>query len=114
MRKRVGFRRYRASFYQHDGTVDTYGQRTYNTESDWTAYFEGWPCEFVSTVGGEVLRGRMVTEKSTHALFGNFAAVEGIDVEMRVVINGVNYGITSVSDPDGTRTEMRVEMRMEK
>jgi len=71
-------------------------------------------CEFISTVGGEILRGRMVTEKSTHALFGNFAAIEGANVEMRAVINGDNYGITSVSDPEGIRSEMRVELRLEK
>ncbi len=114
MRKRIGFRRHRATFLRHNGTVDQYGQPTYNTLSDWDTFFADWPCEFVSTVGGEILRGRMVTEKSTHACFGNFSAVEGIDVEMRAVIDGKNYGITSVSDPEGIRTEMRVELRLEK
>ena len=114
MRKRVGFRRHQATFKSHDGTVDSYGQPTYNTESDWDVFFSGWPCEFISTVGGEILRGRMVTEKSTHACFGNFRAVEGLNTKMRVEINGNNYGITSVSDPEGVRTEMRVEMRLEK
>ena len=113
MRKRVGFRRHRADFYDHNGTLDSYGQPTYNTVSDWDTYFAGWPMEFVSTVGGEVLRGRMVTAKSTHAMFGNFSAVESINTKMRVVVNGANYGITSVSDPEGTRTEMRVELRLE-
>ena len=56
----------------------------------------------------------MVTEKSTHACFGNFPAVEGLTVKMRAVINGSNYGITSVSDPEGIRTEMRVELSLEK
>ena len=114
MRKRVGFRRHRATFQRHNGTLDDYGQPTYNTPSDWDVFFADWPCEFISTVGGEILRGRMVTEKSTHAMFGNFIAVEGIDVEMRVVVNGKNYGITSISDPEGIRMEMRVEMRLEK
>ena len=114
MRKRVGFRRHRATFYAHNGNVDQYGQPTYNNDSDWDVFFADWPCEFVSTVGGEILRGRMVTEKSTHALFGNFIAVEGLDNEMRAVVNGNKYGITSVSDPEGIRTEMRVEMRLEK
>lgn len=114
MRKRIGFRRHRATFYQHNGTVDDYGQPTYDTASDWVVFFADWPCEFISTVGGEILRGRMVTEKSTHALFGNFAAIEGANVEMRAVINGDNYGITSVSDPEGIRSEMRVELRLEK
>ena len=114
MRKRIGFRRHRATFYRHNGTVDQYGQPSYNTPSDWDVFIADWPCEFVSTVGGEILRGRMVTEKSTHACFGNFIAVEGLDTEMRAVINGKNYGITSVSDPEGIRMEMRVELRLEK
>ncbi len=114
MRKRVGFRRHRATFQSHNGNVDQYGQPTYNTPSDWDTFFADWPCEFISTVGGEILRGRMVTEKSTHACFGNFSAVEGLNTEMRAVVNGTNYGITSVSDPEGIRTEMRVELRLEK
>lgn len=114
MRKRVGWRRHRATFQVHNGTVDQYGQPTYNTPSDWDTFFADWPCEFISTVGGEILRGRMVTEKSTHACFGNFPAVEGLNTEMRAIINGANYGITSVSDPEGIRTEMRVELRLEK
>jgi len=113
MRKRIGFRRHSIDIMVHNGTVDSYGQKTYNNPSDWDVFFSGWPCEFISTVGGEILRGRMVTEKSTHAAFGNFAAVEGITTKMRVVHNGHNYGITSVGDPDGTRSEMRVELRKE-
>lgn len=113
MRKRIGFRRHRATFQAHNGTVDQYGQPTYDTPSDWDTFFPDWPCELVSTVGGEILRGRMVTEKSTHVLFGNFIAVDGLDVKMRAVILGKNYGITSVSDPEGIRTEMRVELRLE-
>ena len=114
MRKRVGFRRHLVDIKVHDGTVDTYGQPTYNNPNDWDDFFTGWPCEFVSTVGGEILRGRMVTEKSTHAAFGNFSAIEDITTEMRVLYNGDYYGITSVGDPEGIRSEMRVEMRKEK
>ena len=114
MRKRVGFLRHRASFLRHNGTLDSHGQPTYNTPSDWEVFFEDWPCEFVSTVGGEILRGRQVTAKSTHAMFGNYIAVEGIDAKMKVEKDGLTYGITSFSDPEGIRTEMRVELRLEK
>ena len=113
MRNRVGHRRHRATFDSHNGNADTYGQPTYDNDADYTTFVANWPCEFVSTVGGEMLRGRMVTAKSTHALFGNFAAVEGIDVKMRVTINGELYGITSANDPTGDRMEMRVELRKE-
>ena len=113
MRNRVGHRRHRATFESHNGTVDNYGQPTYDNPTDWDLFMADWPCEKVSTVGGEMLRGRMVTAKSTHALFGNFRALEGVNVKMRVRINGELYGITSAGDPSGDRMEMRVELRKE-
>lgn len=114
MRKRVGYRRHRASFLSHNGSRDQNGQLTTKDPLQWDTVISGWPCEFVSTVGGEILRGLMVTEKSTHAMFGNFTLVENIDAEMIVVVNGKRYGITSISDHEGTRSEMRVELRLEK
>jgi hypothetical protein len=54
----------------------------------------------------------MVTDKSTHAIFGNFLVVENIDKEMQVELRGDRYGITSISDPEGVRGEQRVELRL--
>lgn len=110
-RRRVGIRTYTAEFRRHNGNRDSYGQPTYSTESDYTSLISDWPCEFMSVVGGEVVRGKMITEKSTHVLFGNFAAVEGVNEKDLVVVDGNRYGINSVFDPDGLRMEMRVEIR---
>ena len=113
IRKRIGFRRHSATFYRHDGSVDSYGQPTYADDSSWTAVSSGWPCELVTTVGGEVLRGRMVTEKTTHVAFGEFFGIGSITVKDRCIIDGVKYGITNTSDPDGISMEIRVELRGE-
>ncbi len=114
MRKRIGYRRHRATFERYDGTRDSYGQLDTKNSNNWDTVALNWPCEYVSTVGGEILRGIMVTDKSTHVIYGNFAYVEGITVEDRVTVNGVLHGINAVLDPDGTRTEMRIELRKEK
>lgn len=114
MRKRIGFRRHRATFQRYDGSRDSYGQLDTKNDANWDNHAINWPCEYVSTVGGEILRGIMVTEKSTHVLYGNFAFVEDITTEDRVLVNGVKHGINAVLDPDGTRMEMRIELRKEK
>ena len=113
IRKRIGFRRHLATFYRHNGSVDAYGQPTYSDDSQWTVLSQGWPCELTTTVGGEVLRSRMVTEKTTHVAFGEFYGTDDITVEDRCVIGGVKYGITNISDPDGINMEVRVELRSE-
>jgi len=113
IRKRIGFRRHNATFYRHNGTVDDYGQKTYSDDNQWDVLSQGWPCELVTTVGGEVLRGRMVNEKTTHVAFGEFFGVGSVGVKDRCVINGIKYGITCVSDPDGISMEVRVELLSE-
>ena len=60
IRKRIGMRRYAATFWKHNGTTDSYGQKSYQNESDWDQVGSSyWPCEFITTVGNEVVRGRM-------------------------------------------------------
>ena len=113
MRKRIGFRRHVAAFHQHNGSLDAYGQPTYSDETQWTVLTQGWPCELTTTVGGEVLRGRMVNEKTTHVAFGEFFGIGDVTVKDRCTINGVKYGITCISDPDGISMEVRVELRGE-
>lgn len=112
-RKRIGMRRWTASFTRHDGTLDSYGQPTYHVPEDWVTVGYGWPCEMVSTVGGEVLRGRMVNEKTTHVAFGEFFGSRGVDVKDRCTVDGVQYGIVNMSDSDGLQTERRIELRGE-
>ena len=113
IRKRIGMRRWTASFYQHNGNVDSYGQLTYSNESDWSLVSSGWPCELITTVGGEVIRGRMTNEKTTHVAYGEFFGSDGVTTKHRCVINGVRYGVTCVIDQDGLQMERRIELRGE-
>lgn len=113
IRKRIGFRRHIATFLRHNGSVDQYGQPTYSEDGSWDVLVSGWPCELTTTIGGEVLRGRMVNEKSTHVLFGEFYGTGDITVEDRCVIAGVKYGITCVLDVDGVNMEARIELKKE-
>lgn len=112
-RKRIGARRWIGNFYRHDGTVDEYGTPTYDNDNDWDLVITGWPCELVTTVGGEVLRGRMVNEKTTHVAFGEFFGAQSPTTQDRLVINDVKYGIVSFIDADGLQTEARIELRGE-
>lgn len=113
IRKRVGMRRWIANFYEHNGNVDSYGQPTYKTGSDWEASVLNWPCELITTVGGEVIRGRMTNSKTTHVAYGEFAGAKDVTTKARCVIDGVNYGVTCVIDADGLQMERRIELRGE-
>lgn len=113
VRKRIGMRRWNAKFLRHNGTVDEYGQLTYSVASDWDIVLHSWPCELITTVGGEVLRGRMTNEKSTHVAYGEFFGAGSVTTKYRCVIDGVSYGITCVIDQDGLQMERRIELRGE-
>lgn len=111
-RRTIGNRNYTAEFQRHDGTVDDYGNPTYDVAGDWDAVISDWPCELITTVGGEIIRGKMTMEKSTHVLYGYYASVASVDVQCRVLIDGNYYGITAGPiDPDGRRMEARLEVR---
>ena len=110
-RRSIGNRTHTALFKRHDGSTDDYGNPTYDVSGDWDDVVTDWPCELISTVGSEIIRGKMTMEKSTHVLYGFFSAVSSVDVKCKCYIDGEEYGITSVFDPDGRRMEMRVEVR---
>jgi hypothetical protein len=114
IRKRIGMRRYRATFWKHDGTMDDYGQPTYQNDANWDQVGGYWPCELITTVGGEIVRGRMTHEKSTHVLYGEFSGVKDtVDANHRCIIDGKKYGISCILDADGLRMEKRIELRGE-
>ena len=113
MRRRIGMRRWHAEFSRHDGTLDDHGQPTYDVSADYDVVVRGWPCEVTSTVGAEVVRGRMVNEKTTHVAFGEFYGSSGISVKDRCTISGKEYGIVNISDSDGLNSELRIELRGE-
>ena len=110
-RERTGSRRYRADVQQHDATVDGHGSPTFTTAGDWDTVVTGWPCEILTTTGGETIRGRQVSATTTHVLYGQFAGGSSITPEMRLVVNGVNYSVVSAYDPDGMRRKIRVEAK---
>lgn len=112
-RFRAGSRRHQADFEQHDGTIGTHGNPTYKTSGDWDTIVSAWPCELLTTKGGESLRGRQVTADTTHVLFGEYQGATSVTTDMRAVIDGTTYDVVSVYDPDGDGREMRVELRIE-
>ena len=107
------FRRWTADFEQHDGTTDTEGIPTYDTAGDWDTVLSGWPCQLLSTQGGETLRGSQVTSETTDVLIGDYGGAESLTTDMRCVVNGKTYEIVSVRDIIGTRHEMRIELKRE-
>lgn len=113
IRKRIGMRRWTASFTRHDGSIDSYGQPTYKNDSDWDVVTQAWPCELITTVGGEIVRGRMTHEKTTHVAYGEFFGTGSLTTKDRCVIDGKNYGISAIIDSDGLQMERRIELRGE-
>jgi SPP1 family predicted phage head-tail adaptor len=108
----TGKRRDNAQIQKHNGKVDDYGQPTYKVEADWETVVR-WPCQFMSTSGGEFLRGRQVTAQSTHVLYGDYAAVRDVTPDMRVKIRGQVLGILDVSDLFGDQREMSIDAKRE-
>lgn len=112
-RQRVGNRRHVARIEQHDGTLNGDGHPTYTTPGDWDTYVSSWPCEMLITGGGEVIRGRQVSDQTTAVFFGEYYGVQGTDPKMRISVGGVTYGIVSAYDADGDNREMRIEAKKE-
>ena len=113
-RKRYGARRHNAKFSKHNADADQHGQPLYSEPLDWATTISAWPCELVTTRGGEVLRGRQVTERTTHVLFGEYFGAATATVDQRVEIAGQTYAITAAYDADGLSQEMRVELRQQR
>lgn len=108
-----GLRRHRAKIEQHDGTVDAHGTPTYGTAGDWDTVVLSWPCELLTTSGGEKLRGRQTSAETTHVFFGDYAAASSVTADMRVICNSRTFGIVSAYDANGDGREMRIEARIE-
>ncbi len=112
-RQRIGSRRHVASAKQHNQTQDEHGNPTYSTDDDWSTIVEGWPCELLTTRGGEVIRGRQVSESTTHVLFGEYFGGKDITADMVVTVDAVDYAVVTGFDPDGDKREFRVEVKRE-
>lgn len=111
-KERIGPRRYRADVTQHDGTVDGHGQPTYTTSGDWDTVVSAWPCELLTTTGGETLRGVQVSAQTTHVFKGDHVAGgSSIAPDMRLTVDGVVYSVVAAYDRDGMRRETWVEAK---
>ena len=112
-RKKIGYRNHVATFQQHDASQDSHGQPSYPTGGDWDTVVTDWPCELITTSGGESLRGRQVTETTTHVFYGEYFGAEGVTADMRMIVGGDTYAINTAYDPNGDRRELRVEAKRE-
>ena len=116
-RMQTGNRDRLARFTRHNGkTHPDSGLPTYDVESDWEDVLTRYPCEKLTARGGEVLRGRQVTDQTVCVLWGDYWAPhrKKVDVDCRCEVDGVRYGVNAVYDQDGERFEMRVELKLEK
>jgi len=112
-RNRRGGWQHVASFSQHNGRVNEHNLPTVANPGDWRVVVREYPCEVLSTSGGETIRGRQVTAYTTHVLFGDYFAARNIKPDMRVKVKGMKLNIVSVLDPDGDQFEMRIECKAE-
>ncbi len=109
-RNKIGSRRYIATFFSHDGTVDSVGQPTFNDPAAWQQVIGGWPCECLATSGSETLRGQQVTAQTKRVLYGDFAAVAIASARMRCKVDGIVSDVISVLDDSGEKREMRIQL----
>jgi len=109
-RNKVGARAHVASFFGHDGSVDSSGQPTFNDPTAWTQIATGWYCEVLATSGNETMRGKQVTAQTKRVLWGDFAAVKDITPRMRCKVDGIVSDVIAVLDDSGEKREMRIEL----
>ena len=109
-RQRVGYRNHRATFQSPTKTLDSIGQE----QKTWATFVDGWPCEVLTAVSGEVIRGRQARTNTTLVLYGNHSAVKNVTTEMRCVLNGETYSVNSVMDQSGNQFETRIELKESK
>ena len=109
-RQRVGYRNHRATFMSPVKTLDSIGQE----QVTWATSVESWPCEVLTTVSGEVIRGRQTRTNTTKVLYGNYSAVKSVTTDMQCIISGVTYNVNSVMEQGGNQFEMRIELKESK
>lgn len=104
---------YSANSLKHNGSVDEAGHPTYGNDADWVIVVSGWPVEFRSVRGTEVIWGRQMSAETTHLAIGEYYGGEAIESSHRVVINGTTYGVVSVLDRQGLNRELEVQLKRE-
>lgn len=115
MRRHTGKRRHVARVEKHDGPgmYDEHGTPTFTDDGDWQVVIPDWYCELKAVRGGEVIRGRQVSDTTTHVMFGNYYPADKITPDMRVRIGNSIYNVVAAYDLDGDSREMRVETKSE-
>ena len=63
----------------------------------WAAYKKNWPARHAYVSGGATYRGRQISAQASH-LF-EIRTVTGVTTNMRVLWQGVYYGIVNVKEP---------------
>jgi len=63
----------------------------------WAALRKNWPARHVCVSGGETYRGRQVSAQANH-LF-EIRTLAGVTTKMRVLWEGVYYGIVNIKEP---------------
>ena len=113
-RQRIGSRRHVATIQQHNGSADSAGHPTYDTDGDWNDVICDWPCERLNVSGGERVRGRQTTSQTSHVFIGEYYGAKDTDTTaMRLVHDDTIFAITAAYDPDGDSREFRIEAKRE-
>ena len=112
-RFKIGNRSHVATFQRHDGTLDEYGQPTYDNPDDWDTIVPLWYCELMGAKGGETVRGRQVTALASYVLYGDWPEVSGVVASDRILVDGLTLGILDVTDTTGRQMEMVIDAKVE-
>lgn len=98
-------KRHRITFQLPTATQDATGQPIVS----WSTFRTDEPADFMPTGGVEAMRGRQL-ESGTKGVFTvNYRL--GYTDKMRVVHDGVTYGITHVQPVDGLRREIEIMVK---
>ena len=105
MRVQAGKKRHRVTFQSPTETLADNGEPVVT----WTDFRTSEPAEFTPYGGNEVIRGRQV-EAGTKGIFRiNYRS--GYTTQMRIVHQGVNYGIAHINKVEGLDRELEILVR---
>lgn len=117
-RNRIGKRKYRATFLEHNGKQTETGFPDYTDPANWAPIVANWPCALTASGSAEATRGGQVTSETTHVLFGEWFGGEGIQSvhRCRIIVNDILKEFSVSAPPldlDGMNMEMKVELKQE-
>ena len=101
----AGRKRHRITIQQATSTPDAAGQPI----RAWTTFLADYPVALDQVSGGEVVRGRQVSQETQVVFTGRYYA--GVSSQMRVVYGSRTLGIVRAVDTYGDRRELRIECK---